>query len=138
MSTDDTAGALRQSARAVGTASPACRLRWSELLFRSRLSGQHDGRSPGLDRGRRVGRLVGRGIPCEPRYPVADLRAPDGKLAAATRGLLSHANSRDVPEHLERDRKSTRLNSSHRCISYAVFCLKKKRRTMSNTLEYSN
>src|SRR5437764_7385492 len=32
------------------------------------------------------------------------------------------------PEDLrpERDRKSTRLNSSHRCISYAVFCLKKK------------
>src|SRR5437763_3776108 len=29
-----------------------------------------------------------------------------------------------VNEHL--DRKSTRLNSSHRCISYAVFCLKKK------------
>src|SRR5437762_5707148 len=26
---------------------------------------------------------------------------------------------------LRRDRKSTRLNSSHRCISYAVFCLKK-------------
>src|SRR5437763_8398648 len=26
------------------------------------------------------------------------------------------------------DRKSTRLNSSHRCISYAVFCLKKKNR----------
>src|SRR5437762_8408064 len=25
------------------------------------------------------------------------------------------------------DRRSTRLNSSHRCISYAVFCLKKKR-----------
>src|SRR5437763_3081513 len=30
----------------------------------------------------------------------------------------------DVPRKL--DRKSTRLNSSHRCISYAVFCLKKK------------
>src|SRR5438552_18459923 len=27
-----------------------------------------------------------------------------------------------------RDRKSTRLNSSHQIISYAVFCLKKKRR----------
>src|SRR5437763_10622960 len=27
------------------------------------------------------------------------------------------------------DRKSTRLNSSHRCISYAVFCLKKKTNT---------
>src|SRR5437762_4754842 len=31
----------------------------------------------------------------------------------------------------EPDRKSTRLNSSHRCISYAVFCLKKKNRTIS-------
>src|SRR5690348_17904937 len=28
--------------------------------------------------------------------------------------------------HLEKDRKSTRLNSSHPSISYAVFCLKKK------------
>src|SRR5437762_1219500 len=27
------------------------------------------------------------------------------------------------------DRKSSRLNSSHRCISYAVFCLKKKKKT---------
>src|SRR5437763_2348553 len=33
------------------------------------------------------------------------------------------------------DRKSTRLNSSHRCISYAVFCLKKKKaRQYPNTL----
>src|SRR5437879_9616418 len=31
------------------------------------------------------------------------------------------------------DRKSTRLNSSHRCISYAVFCLKKKTNTQKNT-----
>src|SRR5437879_7876622 len=30
-----------------------------------------------------------------------------------------------IPRELPRDRKSTRLNSSHRCISYAVFCLKK-------------
>src|SRR5947208_8024972 len=29
--------------------------------------------------------------------------------------------------HGKRDRKSTRLNSSHQIISYAVFCLKKKR-----------
>src|SRR5437763_12929462 len=28
----------------------------------------------------------------------------------------------------QKDRKSTRLNSSHRCISYAVFCLKKKKK----------
>src|SRR5437762_11317541 len=30
------------------------------------------------------------------------------------------------------DRKSTRLNSSHRCISYAVFCLKKKNKYKTN------
>src|SRR4051812_49867616 len=32
------------------------------------------------------------------------------------------------------DRKSTRLNSSHMSISYAVFCLKKKNKTSSSTL----
>src|SRR5260221_13907112 len=32
----------------------------------------------------------------------------------------------------ERDRKSTRLNSSHTVISYAVFCLKKKKTTKHN------
>src|SRR5690606_35789472 len=31
------------------------------------------------------------------------------------------------PKHRDRDRKSTRLNSSHVKISYAVFCLKKKK-----------
>src|SRR2546428_5194633 len=34
---------------------------------------------------------------------------------------------------LSRDRKSTRLNSSHDQISYAVFCLKKKNNTETNT-----
>src|SRR5208337_5139719 len=33
---------------------------------------------------------------------------------------------RPGPRPVSGDRKSTRLNSSHRCISYAVFCLKKK------------
>src|SRR5437879_10571942 len=36
-----------------------------------------------------------------------------------------HAAFRRMSTRLA-DRKSTRLNSSHRCISYAVFCLKKK------------
>src|SRR5258708_27848033 len=31
------------------------------------------------------------------------------------------------------DRKSTRLNSSHQIISYAVFCLKKKKKTFNST-----
>src|SRR5690606_41103495 len=35
------------------------------------------------------------------------------------------------------DRKSTRLNSSHVKISYAVFCLKKKKRAISDGSEYS-
>src|SRR3712207_7526582 len=34
-----------------------------------------------------------------------------------------------------RDRKSTRLNSSHANISYAVFCLKKKKRTTMGTVD---
>src|SRR2546427_2025581 len=34
-----------------------------------------------------------------------------------------------------RDRKSTRLNSSHSQISYAVFCLKKKKSQQHNTVE---
>src|SRR5438034_10651309 len=35
--------------------------------------------------------------------------------------------------HVLRDRKSTRLNSSHTVISYAVFCLKKKKKKIKNT-----
>src|SRR5437867_8750218 len=36
---------------------------------------------------------------------------------------------RHHPDRVTEDRKSTRLNSSHRTISYAVFCLKKKKKT---------
>src|SRR2546430_8801222 len=36
------------------------------------------------------------------------------------------------------DRKSTRLNSSHSQISYAVFCLKKKKNHMNHTLSTTN
>src|SRR5947199_7817923 len=38
-------------------------------------------------------------------------------------------NGADRAEDVLRDRKSTRLNSSHLGISYAVFCLKKKNKT---------
>src|SRR5947208_13258853 len=34
------------------------------------------------------------------------------------------------------DRKSTRLNSSHQIISYAVFCLKKKKQQQENPIDY--
>src|SRR5260221_9757320 len=36
-------------------------------------------------------------------------------------------------ERVRQDRKSTRLNSSHTVISYAVFCLKKKKKNTSGT-----
>src|SRR5437773_6025112 len=39
---------------------------------------------------------------------------------------VSEAEEADLFRHLLGDRKSTRLNSSHITISYAVFCLKKK------------
>src|SRR5438128_12103655 len=46
-------------------------------------------------------------------------------------GLQSHEDNlrdwRPVPMIFTADRKSTRLNSSHGSISYAVFCLKKKK-----------
>src|SRR5690625_6373382 len=40
-------------------------------------------------------------------------------------GAIEHGNHIVAMSHLQ-DRKSTRLNSSHVAISYAVFCLKKK------------
>src|SRR3712207_6853243 len=59
-----------------------------------------------------------------PRTPAAGGRARHRALrlplgARAPRGLRA-------PLDASRDRKSTRLNSSHANISYAVFCLKKK------------
>src|SRR5437879_4642725 len=49
-----------------------------------------------------------------------------GIFQAIPEGIAQATTDRDKPV---RDRKSTRLNSSHRCISYAVFCLKKKKTT---------
>src|SRR5256885_13879563 len=61
-------------------------------------------------------------------FPYTTLfRSPDraaGKLGEEVHGVL--APEGDGPRRREGDRKSTRLNSSHLVISYAVFCLKKK------------
>src|SRR5438552_16376443 len=45
---------------------------------------------------------------------------------------LIRISSGFVKTHLGQDRKSTRLNSSHQIISYAVFCLKKKKKIKMN------
>src|SRR2546426_7781272 len=47
------------------------------------------------------------------------------------------ATRRHLPVHCAGDRKSTRLNSSHLVISYAVFCLKKKKYTTLYSRCYS-
>src|SRR2546427_496558 len=46
-------------------------------------------------------------------------------LAEPDAALIARAQEHSMPH---RDRKSTRLNSSHSQISYAVFCLKKKKK----------
>src|SRR3989475_6759263 len=61
----------------------------------------------------------------------------DGLTIATKGGLVRPGPDQWVesgrPEHLRRaDRKSTRLNSSHSQISYAVFCLKKKKQHRNN------
>src|SRR5437762_9696578 len=52
-------------------------------------------------------------------------RGPAGLMAGA-QSLAGFAVEIFVEQN-QVDRKSTRLNSSHRCISYAVFCLKKEK-----------
>src|SRR3989442_11337536 len=54
---------------------------------------------------------------------VMDGLRPDGITASETPILFRLGNEGVI---FEKDRKSTRLNSSHVRISYAVFCLKKK------------
>src|SRR2546421_3484190 len=46
----------------------------------------------------------------------------------ANNAAIDHLRKRDLDTLSLEDRKSTRLNSSHDQISYAVFCLKKKKR----------
>src|SRR5437899_8763670 len=74
-----------------------------------------------------------------PRGEVARRRPP--RVGARRRAVLGVEDERRRAvrrrEH-ERDRKSTRLNSSHLGISYAVFCLKKKNNTEDNKNEYNN
>src|SRR5256885_8777815 len=58
-------------------------------------------------------------------------------LAQARTRRLQHLHaSAFAQERVLSDRKSTRLNSSHLVISYAVFCLKKKKN--KNTLPYTH
>src|SRR5206468_11972937 len=83
-------------------------------LFRSRApAGSHEGRR---DRdGARAG--------------VRDHAAAPRRAGRAVTGHGARALTTHVLDTARGDRKSTRLNSSHDQISYAVFCLKKKKST---------
>src|SRR2546422_1128735 len=84
-------------------------------LFRSvRRLGIHLGRVGALEAAH-VARVL------DDRHLHAEADAEEGDLALAR-----------VAHRLDLDRKSTRLNSSHGYISYAVFCLKKKKKTKSD------
>src|SRR5690625_6389098 len=71
-------------------------------------------------------------------FPTAKIYNPDGQnylsvdrdlllaYRESTSGQIKHMGINEISST---DRKSTRLNSSHVAISYAVFCLKKKKTT---------
>src|SRR2546427_1143540 len=71
-----------------------------------------------------------------PHLPVTPEEIAEGAIGAAQAGAaIVHLHAREPADgrptqdpKMFIDRKSTRLNSSHSQISYAVFCLKKKKR----------
>src|SRR5438034_4851205 len=74
--------------------------------------------------------------------PISDLTDDRARLVEAPRVARAREREADALHRLleelavlglpDRDRKSTRLNSSHTVISYAVFCLKKKKYKILN------
>src|SRR5690625_4505981 len=104
------------------------------------------------------GRTAHHGAMSEPTTPTID-PVPEGlaeraALLGGTEGILTDEQIREfvagqlastevdgksvcliIPDGT--DRKSTRLNSSHVAISYAVFCLKKKRRRLIAAAGYT-
>src|SRR5207245_10759881 len=83
-----------------------------------------------------------------PTRRSSDLRTNPGQRGSCcTLGFHTYFTDGASPEHrwvvnyaswispglFGADRKSTRLNSSHGSISYAVFCLKKKKKRLNNT-----
>src|SRR5690606_39998299 len=78
--------------------------------------------------------------PARPRYrapvPTAPASAPTHPATASPSRSVRQQSP--LPRQRCRDRKSTRLNSSHVKISYAVFCLKKKNQRYKNNYITTN
>src|SRR2546429_1669577 len=78
----------------------------------------------------------GKGVLCRLR-PLAfgvpyELLPPPSSACELTHAPPDDITTVSPTKFRKKDRKSTRLNSSHGYISYAVFCLKKKKNTTSN------
>src|SRR2546430_12995895 len=80
---------------------------------------------------RSVGRR-GRAVHHAERHGKLRGLEPDQQVRQGAVGLVVHQDLVERHAAITQDRKSTRLNSSHSQISYAVFCLKKKK-TLSST-----
>src|SRR6266849_2178352 len=98
---------IRDAWRAAGQRGRPARLAWEKRVA-----------SLAADRRAEFNRRLAGDLPKEAL--AAAVRVLKEKLAAAPKEIATRA-----------DRKSTRLNSSHEWISYAVFCLKKKKKTTS-------
>src|SRR2546430_7589294 len=117
---------------------PACRVRVRARV--TLLSAQLEDRAaagveeaPQLAERRRVDEVLGvaerdSGLAHGLQHRVAVLERSGQHLVARITGAAEPAGQRLLDDHVLAglDRKSTRLNSSHSQISYAVFCLKKK------------
>src|SRR5688572_31412606 len=76
----------------------------------------------------KVAMLVGRDYPPPWTATYSDSDSDLPLFAGTSRPVLVNADEKTADRIERTDRKSTRLNSSHSQISYAVFCLKKKKK----------
>src|SRR5689334_15238759 len=76
--------------------------------------------------------LSGSDVEAQYHETIFNMTITDGLTDCSNKKQLDSVLTKEIPRAL-RDRKSTRLNSSHSSISYAVFCLKKKKNNKKQT-----
>src|SRR2546426_978305 len=141
----------RRARRTVRQAARAIDGRGRDAPWRTRGHRRRGGRLYGGSRCGGAARWLGRGR--------RTARTQDGRIAGRTessravgtsalwksdRAATGRADEQPGPRFrtlaarsdFQRDRKSTRLNSSHLVISYAVFCLKKKKKRQESVTQY--
>src|SRR5438105_2877913 len=104
--------------------------RWADLPFRAGGQTNRDHRSAGGKAVRLLEHARRRPVPRVPRLhagPAGSGFPGRDRPAYAHRARLAARLAPQARCRAFKDRKSTRLNSSHEWISYAVFCLKKKK-----------